>query len=573
MIRKMWNWMSRSNPSSSDRTIRRAALNLQELESRDVPAVFFMQMDSPPEGVAGDTLATHTGALYLNPGVASIANDKLMIDATDRVEAVRLGLAGGVTMRFGAVAAHHRFQMSPTVTVGSDIANATANNRSYAVVLVPEAEGGDGVSKFRVLLEDLAGIPGTVSDGDYNDRYWDVRVTTQGDDAIGPSLVFQNASSTALSYLKVGKWENAFAPTEGGGAPTLKNNFIDLDPDRFTVRVVDNRYAQGGARDGQGKPQSNGAYNPTNDPTVVDKLSVYVYTSVDAGAWITLTEEGAGSGVFRSMTLLAVSNTVDDAYELDTVRDGHEDDRTFKVELGHSDTANNILTAAYEVNPGGFLIKDIKAPTEKVVKLHINILKLANGTAVATPAVVATYVTAANEIYAQVGIRIELVGQMNEVNQPVNGVGVDLSNGFSDFPDPTLNNNMIVPTDEEKSLLEANLRSPTVNNLSDDVEVYYVNYLTSNSLGEAFPASIVANASFADSVVSKGDTHYMVLAHEIAHLLLNNGDHLDGTVGVNKVNLMASPYQVSGLVTDSRRITAAQATTMLSARANLLIVP
>lgn len=573
MIRTLRNWMASPNkmaPSSSRRLGRRVLLNLQDLESRDVPAQFFVQITSLPAGETGSSGATHTGALYLNPGVGSIDNDRLIIDAVDREEAVRRGLSGGVTVRFGAVAAHHRYQMTPSITVGYDTANASANNRPYAVQLVPEAEGGDGETKYRVLLEDLAGIPGTVSDGDYNDRYWDIRVTTQGDQAIGPSLVFQNADGSGLSYLKVGKWENAFDPTQGGGAPTLKNNFIELDPDRFTIVVVDNRYSQGGQLDGQGKPVQESTYNPTNDPMIVDKVSVYVRTTVDAGAWITLTEEGgAGSGVFRSMTLLAVSNDVDDNHAVDGVADDGIDDRTFKVALGYTHTSIN-MTADYEVNPGSHLIKTIIAPIEKVVKLHINILKLANGTAVITPAFVESYVSRANEIYAQVGIVFLLAGQINEVNQPA---GVDLSNNFSRFQGVDLNGKLNM-TNEEKALLGfADYRTLPVNGNSDDIEVYYVNLMAPRALGLTYSIVAVPDDKYADSVVIEADTTYRTLAHEIGHVLTGDGGHPDGTVGVNLTNLMASPSQVTGLVSDSRRITTAQAALMFSHRLNLLHVP
>ncbi len=59
----------------------------------------------------------------------------------------------------------------------------------------------------------------------------------------------------------------------------------------------------------------------------------------------------------------------------------------------------------------------------------------------------------------------------------------------------------------------------------------------------------------------------------MGHVLLDDGGHPDGRMGVTKVNLMATPYDLSESVIASRRITEAQAKDMLSKRPNLLSKP
>ena len=115
------------------------------------------------------------------------------------------------------------------------------------------------------------------------------------------------------------------------------------------------------------------------------------------------------------------------------------------------------------------------------------------------------------------------------------------------------------------------------------IEIYFVKKFKDNEIaGISYTASVVPDAKYADSIVMKGVTDDQTLAHEVGHILLNSGDHVPGFLGyigdfpifaLTIVNLMAAPHKYLGEITDSRRITAAQANAMLKNRPNLVLPP
>jgi len=218
----------------------------------------------------------------------------------------------------------------------------------------------------------------------------------------------------------------------------------------------------------------------------------------------------------------------------------------------------------------------------KVVKLHIDILNMtAGGKPVISKSAVKQYVAWANQIYAQIGILFEIQGPIHIVNPPN---GVNLNNGLEAIAGGLSN--------EEKALLSlagAFRGVPALRDGDDDINVYYVNYMVRpngkrSPFGTSFPAAVYngPDDKYADSIIctdesaDPSEVGGQTLAHEIGHILLNSveDDHVDGQVGINQVNLMASPgWQVNGSVTDSRRITAQQAKAMLNNTKNLLRNP
>ena len=64
---------------------------------------------------------------------------------------------------------------------------------------------------------------------------------------------------------------------------------------------------------------------------------------------------------------------------------------------------------------------------------------------------------------------------------------------------------------------------------------------------------------------------YNILAHELAHILLNDSGHLNPQVGTNAVRLMSYPYNhwvrgVPGTIYDSRRFDLAEAQSIATTR-------
>jgi hypothetical protein len=343
----------------------------------------------------------------------------------------------------------------------------------------------------------------------------------------------------SVQTLAVGKWENAFKSSEdkflSNRKPVLVDNFLSLDPDRFWVQVEDPIAYQN-----------------------KDKIQVYVETSNDIGHFITLnksTKENVFGGVVQmeggkemsfSPPLLLTSVSVD------KVAGG---DQTLLVMLGDTVRAiygNESTTAT--------------VPVKAVVKLHVNILRVTKGgKPVATPLQVLHDGIWANAIYAQVGIRFILETPIHTVDPPPK---VDLRDGLAEGS-----------AKELADLLDfAAYRTPK----DDDIEVYYVNFLEKNGapdyLGESIPASGAKGlfAKDADSSIISADTEdYQTLAREIGHVLMDGGRHLFG-YGKNQANLMARYASVHNTVSDSRRLTAAQAKDMIgkdAKRPNLLSNP
>jgi hypothetical protein len=128
-------------------------------------------------------------------------------------------------------------------------------------------------------------------------------------------------------------------------------------------------------------------------------------------------------------------------------------------------------------------------------------------------------------------------------------------------------------TPEEQALLgAAALRTAA----TDDIELYYVDVLNDGagggSEGEAFPASAVPDAKYADSIIVGANSRVQFLvAHEIGHVLLNTGVHFPPEFA--QINLMRRIPTRTDTPTSPKRLTPNQESEMLSKRPNLLTGP
>jgi len=264
-----------------------------------------------------------------------------------------------------------------------------------------------------------------------------------------------NAAGESAKTLRVGRWENAFKRLPGEGIDIeVVADFIDKDPDRFGVRVTD------------------AASNKNANVIEIIVVSAKMDTAGAKARKLILTETGINTGVFVSKSLLMTSFAADDAYEVDNIATDKKDDRSFLMPY-----LNGSITVTH-----GAITATATAPVEKVVKLHVNAVRLKkkadgglpfldiNGDEVTTEKDfdlwVERLVNYTNKVYAPLGIRFELVGgKVNYVDPPA---GVDLSDGLKGWG---VVQNKIVLTAEEKALLgDATLRTVAV----DDIEVYFV---------------------------------------------------------------------------------------------------
>ncbi|MBR4189880.1 MAG: hypothetical protein IKQ55_07965 [Kiritimatiellae bacterium] len=160
----------------------------------------------------------------------------------------------------------------------------------------------DGV--FTALAPGLATVTASVGD---------VYAVSQAVNVV--QIEFLAGGGSVASELKVGKWENAF--TAVGTNVTVKDNFIDLDPDRFKVRVTDK------SKIGEGIVE-----------IALGTISDYP-TPNDDPTGIQLHEEPANSGTFVSTNQLLVADDIDDDFSNSLVPgDDAGNDRTHRIGLG-----------------------------------------------------------------------------------------------------------------------------------------------------------------------------------------------------------------------------------------------
>ena len=117
------------------------------LESRDVPATWHIDMLSAS---LGDTESTITSSLVV--GTASVT-------ANSAKDAVALAISGDVVVAYSGQT--HTYTFGPTSTTGTGAAFRIVGTGSSTVL----------------QLEDLADMPGTTPDFDYNDYSWNLNVT------------------------------------------------------------------------------------------------------------------------------------------------------------------------------------------------------------------------------------------------------------------------------------------------------------------------------------------------------------------------------------------------------------
>jgi hypothetical protein len=212
---------------------------------------------------------------------------------------------------------------------------------------------------------------------------------------------FLDKDKNETTRLKVAKWENAFENTP----PTLKANFVDLDPDRFYVRVNDQSKKGAGTISIKLSTDSPGT-DYDDDATELD-----------------LAETAANSGIFESKSLIMVSDDTDDDHQIDGIADDVKNDRSHKVALGGK---------AKIVYPASTPICEKEADVKKDGSVSVSIVILRNmkeadgGANVISVATVESFWKIVRERYAQLGVDITWSGPV--IKDPPSGV--DLSDGL-----------------------------------------------------------------------------------------------------------------------------------------------
>lgn len=309
--------------------------------------------------------------------------------------------------------------------------------------------------------------------------------------------------NTPASSLKIAKWGNAFVMT---GAPhaALTNNFIDLDSDRFCVRVADP--SQAGTGSVGILLSTTGADSAHNDSA----------TAID------LFETSENSGIFVSTNLLLVSDSIDDEFSYSAIPpDNTRNDRTHKTAPG------GIVRIQYPESGQSYGVKEISVP--KVGRVHITpiIMRDLPAGEEGEPFVQVPYLEGclmvARERFGQIGV--DLTWASPEIRDPPSGM--DLTGNF--FIRDTMSARVI--TTEAKQIIA---EVGTVGDISD-IHMICVNHLKAGDLPLA-GSSVTSfrynlteydyffNA-FLDSDHVNSDTEYggYLIAHELGHMLTNAG--------------------------------------------------
>jgi hypothetical protein len=534
-------------PASPKRNNFRTSLELTTLEPREVPAVFAVSLTCIEQGIKGTSLATHTGSLYLNPAMVSIPDGpgpRIAIVADDALSAAKQALRGRVGVYTGTTRDFYEPIIEET---NADNTYTDWSNKTKPFYVMHKA--GD---EYEVWLEDLFNHP-AVSDNDYDDHYWTLKVVNLDQQAPPEQGTVNNqvpylempkmliyTGQTPLDELKVGKWENAYEQraVEAGGPELVlvKNNFIDLDPDRFFISILDTH----------SKDANNQRYGANNK---IDTIYTKVTTDSDPLAvgmnpslGVKLTETGPNTGQFFSEHLLLVADDVDDKYKVDGIHDNATNDRTYKVKLGDKVTFRYDTTAAT-----GFSIHKYM-PVRKVKTVDVNITMMttkksgdqgANNLEVdafkQNPWILTT-MNRTQQFYAQVGIELRWTIQFaDQPKKVINGdFDVDLSNDLDSWDAAAFR--------EINGLLrgkfhgtQTKLRSAS----NADVDLFFIYRFTEDligtemirPLGQGFASghpAVVKNADLHRSaIVATYDPEFGIdtTAHELGHVATDLGHY------------------------------------------------
>ena len=399
----------------------------------------------------------------------------------------------------------------------------------------------------------------------------------------GPAVIITRADGQAVNDLKVAKWHDAFGLTLTAtgdlvakirGANDAGHDFIDRDNDRFNVRVYNLAEWNAGTA--------------TVDVTLSTTNTAGFTAYDDAATTLRLVRMAEPEGWYWSDSQILVSNKIDDDYTDANV--GVDEagpavavntknnysipvtDRTHLIALGGT-VKVEYNTGNAAIGQNGVITTTATPAVQKVVKVHVTILRnkaLADGgEGVVKAEIAAADLLRANEQYAQVGIR--LVGTFQTIDPPA---GVDLSNGLAEFTRVDAAGDVVLTAEEVALMVPANRTAAL-----DDIELYYVNYLSGTSRGEAVHFSTAPAPRFEDSVIISADAmaavpgrERFVVAHEIGHILLDAG-HVTDVLGIF-VNLMKKGTDFEdGSVLASKRLTEPQGEDILTKRLNLLSNP
>ncbi len=341
-----------------------------------------------------------------------------------------------------------------------------------------------------------------------------------------------NFKKRQVSELKVAKMSDLGVITpyvEGANYYALN---IDKDSDRFYIRI------RGGAVLGSAWVKVE-----TRQPSPDDD------EYEDLGAMIELKPDPNSSSDLISKSLMLVSDEVDDG-ELwirrgindsgmedltpEWIEDNWPNDRTFKIQLGGKLVITDVIVSKDGSSLSNYnfsTYSSAQVPVKKTVNVGVMILRTTPG---GTPALDKSFVTedikTAKERYAQLGIKL-IIGEPTVIDHPPYDKNIaDLSNGLEETVS-------VADSLEDKRLIRY-IATPAKN----DIQVFYVNYFTGyGSKGESFAPFVYKkdmDSNLLGNVIIVADRTPFTLAHELGHIITNNGHYENSDPLKVSINVM-----------------------------------
>jgi len=257
-----------------------------------------------------------------------------------------------------------------------------------------------------------------------------------------------------------------------------------------------------------------------------------------------------------SGTQLLMADEDDDKEPIGGIEDNQPNDRTHKIQLG-----GNFVVSALKIGTSNWQAVELKTPVKAIKTVKVNAVILydkphANGGVPTVPIdTVKNYFKIANERYAQVGVKLDLIGPVLQ-DPPL---GVDLSDGLT-----------VIPSlhDPEICAETANILDHLGTTSNGDIHVFFVNRLYTlkgpDPAGLAFCAfrypdelnhtynAFVGADSLGLPRYSTNNYGGYVVAHELGHLLRNAG-HVDNDMPIPKIQIMIEGVLADDGILGSKR--------------------
>lgn len=389
---------------------------------------------------------------------------------------------------------------NPGVIRVYDGENATGNLLTTLSLPVTPSNGGDPTGAFSPFVSRTVEFTGTAKSVDFGGTANQIGFDNI---TLGPLIEIQDYQMKKTDFAKVATLlSEAKVLDPATGLPTTK--FNKTDNDRFFI-VIDDKTI-------------------TASTVEIDRIEI---TSVGRDGTTVrdtlpkLRLNRQADGRFISQPLLLVTDDQDDAFG---GNEGTSDDLTIQAEAGgklkikYKDLANVVNEK----------VIDVSKPAN-VKKFVVNVTYIKGP--MYSDAIVSDLILRASKVFSQADSFIEIKSVK----------GIDDPGGLADL-DRFVDQHM---TAEERQLFAINRDTAT-----GVVNAYFVHNLP-GATGAAYPIGYFndpVDAPYTGSLVMRPDANYKTFAHELMHLVNNNGNHEpNGTGAVNpaKLHLMYDTFEVA----------------------------